>query len=210
MNTHDIELRSAIMGAITDVWDRAKQIDDAADEVLDLIEASYCKRRGEPVSSEAYDKIDYYLRNNLYDDDYAEYSEALDAVYCGPPPAEPSRGEPVAWRYWNEKSRSWNETSSASVAAAMQEGGRSVEPLYPVAMPAPASDLSEGQYRDMLDAESAPYPVAMPAPLLLPEPMTDERVRYLLNMHIRNDTTHLDLIRDVEAEVIRRVKEANK
>lgn len=37
LNVND--LRSAIMTAITDVWDRTKQIDDATDEVLDLIEA---------------------------------------------------------------------------------------------------------------------------------------------------------------------------
>lgn len=40
------------------------------------------------------------------------------------------RGEPVAWRYWNEKSKSWNETHSKLVAEAMGEGGRKVEPLY--------------------------------------------------------------------------------
>lgn len=46
MNTReiDIELRSAVMGVITDVWDRSKQIDDAADEVLDLIEADRQQR----------------------------------------------------------------------------------------------------------------------------------------------------------------------
>lgn len=38
--------------------------------------------------------------------------------------------EPVAWRYWNEKSKSWNETHSKLVAEAMGEGGRKVEPLY--------------------------------------------------------------------------------
>ena len=32
----------------------------------------------------AYDKIDRYLRNNLDDDDYAEYSAALDLVSTQP------------------------------------------------------------------------------------------------------------------------------
>jgi hypothetical protein len=32
----------------------------------------------------AYDKIDRYLRNNLDDSDYAEFSEALEAVYATP------------------------------------------------------------------------------------------------------------------------------
>jgi hypothetical protein len=31
--------------------------------------------------SDAYDKIDRYLRNNLNDTDYAEYSDALEEVY---------------------------------------------------------------------------------------------------------------------------------
>ena len=37
----------------------------------------------------AYEMIDRFLRNNLDDDDYAEYSEALDAIYA------PSKSEPV-------------------------------------------------------------------------------------------------------------------
>lgn len=32
----------------------------------------------------AYDKIDRYLRNNLDDADYANYSAALECVYAGP------------------------------------------------------------------------------------------------------------------------------
>ncbi len=36
---------------------------------------------------------------------------------------------PVAWRYWNEKSKSWNVTTSAVVADAMREFGRIVESL---------------------------------------------------------------------------------
>lgn len=34
---------------------------------------------------EAYDLIDRFLRNNLYDDDYAEYSEALELLSSEPP-----------------------------------------------------------------------------------------------------------------------------
>ena len=37
----------------------------------------------EPARSEAYDMIDRFLRNNLGDDDYAEYSAALDSL-CAP------------------------------------------------------------------------------------------------------------------------------
>lgn len=61
-------------------------------EVKNLIEYYEAdrKRRGAPVdANEAYDKIDRFLRNNLYDEDYAEYSEALDAVFA-PQPANPT------------------------------------------------------------------------------------------------------------------------
>ena len=34
----------------------------------------------------SYDMIDRFLRNNLDDDDYSEYSAALDSL-CSPPPA---------------------------------------------------------------------------------------------------------------------------
>jgi hypothetical protein len=47
--------------------------------------------------SDDYDMIDRFLRNNLGDDDYAEYSAALDRLLFAAPPApsaEPS--EPVA------------------------------------------------------------------------------------------------------------------
>jgi hypothetical protein len=43
----------------------------------------------EPVASAAYDMIDRFLRNNLSrDDDYAEYSAALDVIYTTPPAAQ--------------------------------------------------------------------------------------------------------------------------
>ena len=45
----------------------------------------------------SYDMIDRFLRNNLGDDDYAEYSAALDAL-CTPQPKEPEQ-EPVAWMF---------------------------------------------------------------------------------------------------------------
>ena len=37
---------------------------------------------------------------------------------------------PVAWRYMNEKSNSWNYTGSAVVADVMREQGRLVDPLF--------------------------------------------------------------------------------
>lgn len=41
---------------------------------------------GERLRSAAYDQIDRFLRNNLGDDDYAEYSAALDTIYTRPQP----------------------------------------------------------------------------------------------------------------------------
>lgn len=42
---------------------------------------------------EAYDLIDRFLRNNLYDDDYAEYSEALELLSSEPPQRKPLTDE---------------------------------------------------------------------------------------------------------------------
>jgi len=88
MNTHDIELRSAVMVAITDVWDRAKQIDDAADEVLDLIEAAYCKRRDSPVGILKQvamgEPVFYPLGDNVYELPLGEHQ-----LYAAPQSAKP-------------------------------------------------------------------------------------------------------------------------
>ena len=43
---------------------------------------------------------------------------------------KPDATQPVAWRYWNEKSRSWSTTTSSVVADVMRESGRAVESLY--------------------------------------------------------------------------------
>ncbi|OZI26674.1 hypothetical protein CAL26_04960 [Bordetella genomosp. 9] len=52
---------------------------------------------------------------------------------------------PVAWRYWNEKSQSWNTTTSQAVADAMREGGRAVEPLSaPSAQPEKQAAQDDG------------------------------------------------------------------
>ena len=39
--------------------------------------------------SDPYYMIDRFLRNNLGDEDYAEYSEAWDSIYLLPPQREP-------------------------------------------------------------------------------------------------------------------------
>lgn len=76
------------------------------DQIEEGIAAWNC-RAPTPVSAmaltdEAYDLIDRYLRNNLDDTDYAEYSTALEAVRVAPAPASqpvavPAGMEPVAW-----------------------------------------------------------------------------------------------------------------
>lgn len=38
---------------------------------------------------EAYDMVDRFLRNSLCDDDYADYSEALELLSSEPPQREP-------------------------------------------------------------------------------------------------------------------------
>ena len=60
-------------------------------------------QQAEPVASNAYDMVDRFLRNNLCDDDYAEYSAALDSLYTAPPRREwvPLTDEGIK-AIWNE------------------------------------------------------------------------------------------------------------
>lgn len=55
---------------------------------------------------------------------------------------KPDAAQPVAWRYWNEKSKSWNTTTSTVVADVMRESGRAVESLF-AAPQASAMDFAE-------------------------------------------------------------------
>jgi hypothetical protein len=61
-------------------------------------------QQAEPVASDAYDMVDRFLRNNLCDDDYAEYSAALDSLYTTPPRREwvPLTDEQIS-DAWNEE-----------------------------------------------------------------------------------------------------------
>lgn len=45
------------------------------------------------AASDAYDRIDHFLRNNLYDDDYADYSFDLDLIWGAAP--QPAKREPL-------------------------------------------------------------------------------------------------------------------
>lgn len=47
----------------------------------------------------SYDMIDRFLRNNLDDEDYAEFSAALDDL-CNPPPKKPLTDEQIAIKAW--------------------------------------------------------------------------------------------------------------
>lgn len=42
------------------------------------------------TTAAAYDLIDRFLRNNLYDDDYAKYSDALEALSQPAPSPQPA------------------------------------------------------------------------------------------------------------------------
>lgn len=50
-------------------------------------------------ASAAYDMIDRYLRNSLHDDDYSEYSAALDSLYTHPQPRQPLPDEWIRMIY---------------------------------------------------------------------------------------------------------------
>ena len=49
---------------------------------------------------EAYDMVDRFLRNNLYDDDYANYAEALELLSSEPPQRKPLTDDEL-WDLWD-------------------------------------------------------------------------------------------------------------
>lgn len=70
-----------------EVWSSAKSVGfanvtDALTELAKLKAAS----EQEPIRSSAYDSVDRFLRNNLDDDTYAEYSQYLETIYAAPIP----------------------------------------------------------------------------------------------------------------------------
>lgn len=79
------------------------------------------------VREAAYDQIDRFLRNNLHDDDYADYSAALDSLYAAPtPPAQPTQAatDVLAERRRQIEAEGWTSShddeylQSGSLAAA--------------------------------------------------------------------------------------------
>lgn len=59
----------------------------------------------------AYDLIDRFLRNNLYDDDYAKYSDALEAISQPAPSPQPATGEPSWWMREADEGAEWTDTA---------------------------------------------------------------------------------------------------
>lgn len=74
--------------------------------------------------SDAYDMIDRFLRNNLgSDDDYAEYSKALDSL-CGAQPAQVGQGltDDVLWELWNAQGcDDMNQSEAMKFARAIEQ-----------------------------------------------------------------------------------------
>jgi len=99
----------------------------------------------------SYDMIDRFLRNNLGDDDYAEYSAALDSL-CTPQPKQEQRsvsehlGEPVAWM---------NDSTPSGIFARHIEGAKNFGctiPLYTTPQPAqkPWVGLTDEEINDLV------------------------------------------------------------
>ena len=65
----------------------------------------------------SYDMIDRYLRNNLHDDDYAEYSAALDAVIAAERERCITAVEAVPPHRWVDGSDQWGNPCPAKIVA---------------------------------------------------------------------------------------------
>ena len=93
-----------------------------------------------------------------------------------------ARQEAVAWRYWNEKSKSWNTTCSEVVAGVMRDSGRAVEPLYAAPPAAQAVDLPD-DFSESKDWRESDY---------------NGRVDWLKEMHASQRAEIVRLQNDVE------------
>lgn len=75
----DLAIDWSLSYALT--WDGHKQHGTADMPALPIVQQ-------EPARDAAYDKIDRFMRNNLDDSDYAEFSEALETLYASPQPSQ--------------------------------------------------------------------------------------------------------------------------
>ena len=115
MNTHGIELRSAVMGVITDVWDRSKQIDDAADEVLDLIEATFTSEVSMSIEQERTEFYAWLTRHCDYDDlNKSEIELARDAWQSRAALQSRDREDAERYRWLRDKSRVFKQDPDMS------------------------------------------------------------------------------------------------
>jgi hypothetical protein len=87
--------------------------------------------------SEAYDMVDRFLRNNLDDNDYAEYSLALEAVLATPIAAQPAAAEPVADEQIKAALMKYNDWAEGITFAGAIKAFRSLaSPAQAAAVPA--------------------------------------------------------------------------
>ena len=75
--------------------------------------------------SDAYDMIDRFLRNNLGDDDYAEFSAALDSLCV----ATPQQAEAVQWREAIKNLADQYASECVEFAEAIKSGAGSMSPM---------------------------------------------------------------------------------
>ena len=89
----------------------------------------------------AYDKIDRYLRNNLDDADYADYSAALDLVY-GDASAQPAPGQaPIAHLRAMSSTEQWS-----SWEVCPPDDGNDQPRTPPATRRSPGANRSSGAY----------------------------------------------------------------
>lgn len=75
---------------------------------------------------EAYDLIDRFLRNNLYDDDYAEYSEALELLSSEPPQRKPLTDDAID----KVTDAQWAQNNHKPIYAAHRAYARAIEQAH--------------------------------------------------------------------------------
>lgn len=108
--------------------------------------------------SDPYDMIDRFLRNNLGDDDYAEYSEALDSL-CS---AQPAQAVPVLTD--EEIQAAWVEHGLDDCA--VEEFARAIEQAVRAKMGV-AVPMTDEQAKDIAQQETwGPDAIAMEALLI--------------------------------------------
>lgn len=105
-----IELLADALGVEVEIRDNGCVVCDGTGKIGDQSCECAAPEAGKPVApvaqpvavglrDEAYAQIDRFLRNNLDDTDYADYSQALDLIFVAPSPAANGAAERDAARY---------------------------------------------------------------------------------------------------------------